>query len=95
MSIDTVALLAGLLLAPVWLVWLGHGLRQKSGRAHTVFWWAVGGNSIAVIVMCIALFAPPLMWHDATLRALVIHWSLLLGPIAGGLVGVLAARTRC
>ena len=88
MSMNTIALLAGLLLAPAWLTWLGHGLRHRTARAHAVFWGAVIGNGIAVILICIALLAPPVMWTDDTLRSAAIHWSLLIGTIAGALAGV-------
>jgi hypothetical protein len=87
MTIHTVALLIGLLLAPAWLTWLGHGLRQKNTRTHAIFWGAVIGNGIAIIIMCIALFTPPVLWTDATLRSIAVNWSLLIGTAGGALIG--------
>ena len=87
MIVHMIALVVGLLLAPAWLTWLGHGLRQKNSRTQAVFWGAVIGNSIALIIMCVALFTPPVMWTDATLRSLAIHWSLLVGTVVGAVIG--------
>ena len=89
MTVHTAALLAGLLLAPAWLVWLGHGLRNRSPRMWRVFWGGVIGNALAIVIVCIALFTPPLMWRDASMRALVIHWGLLAATALGAAIPLL------
>lgn len=93
MSGAQAALLAGLFLAPALLLWLGHGFRRRSGRWRRVFWGAVIGHTLAMLLMTVAALYPPVEWGgEGFWRDFAVHWSLALGAIVGALAG--AAQPR-
>ena len=92
MSIGSAALLLGLIVPPLLLLWLGHGYRTRSKMARTVFWGGVLGYIAAALAVNVAAMAPPVRWDDAGARALLVHGGLLVGPALGALVGGLAGR---
>lgn len=92
MSPGGAALLLGLVVPPLLLLWLGHGYRTRSKTARTAFWGGVLGYIVAALAVNVAALAPPVRWDDAGARALLVHGGLLVGPAFGLLVGGLAGR---
>lgn len=84
------ALLAGLIAAPMALLWLGHRLRDRSGAARGAFWGGVIGHAVGLIVMLVAAMTPPVLWDGAAAREMGVYWAPLLLAAAGAAVG--AAR---
>jgi hypothetical protein len=82
------AFLLGIVVVPGVLVWLGHRMRDRSPRQRRVFWGAVIGHSVALIIALVALHYPPVMWDDGP-RVVLALWSLLLGAGVGALAGAL------
>ncbi len=88
MSAEHWALLVGLFAIPALLLALGHRLRRRRPFWRRVFWGAVAGHSIALLVMLAVTLYPPVGWEGGPRsRDHAVHWSLLLGSIAGGAVG--------
>lgn len=96
MSADQLALLAGLLLAPMALVWLGHGFRTLSLRAKRVFWGGTIGHALGIVLTLVAMMSPPVWWGEggASWRSFAVHWSMLLGALAGIAVGLALRDAR-
>lgn len=94
MSVQGVALLAGLFGAPALLLWLGHGLRHRGPRGRGVFWGAVVGHGVGMAVTLAAALAPPVAWEAGVGRAVLVHGSLALGAVVGGLLAVLGVLVR-
>lgn len=86
MTAASVALLLGLLVAPVALLWLGHGFRALSRRGKRVFWGGVLGHTTGAFVTLALLLSPPVLWAGGA-RGLALHWSLVLGATLGAVTG--------
>ncbi|HEX8318780.1 hypothetical protein [Longimicrobium sp.] len=86
-------LLAGLFLAPVALLWLGHRLRRRAPGARAVFWGATIGHSLGIIATLAAVHYPPVLWTDGW-RAVAVHWSMVAGALLGAAAGAAAGRGR-
>jgi hypothetical protein len=94
-SAGTLAMLVGVFGVPMVLLWLGHRLRRRGPQRRAAFWGGLVGYGIAACVALVASMKPPAMWSDDdTLRGLLGFWSLLVGPAAGALAGLLASRSR-
>ena len=95
MTIHIAAMLAGVFVAPACLLWAGHRLRRRSPRSHRMFWGAVIGHVIALVIGTIAAMTPPEAWTpgDAWRGALSL-WSFLLLPLAGVLAGMRGRSVR-
>jgi hypothetical protein len=96
MTAEHVALLAGLFAVPALLLALGHRLRRRRPLWRRVFWGAVAGHSVAILVMLTATLYPPVAWEGGLrVRDVVVHWSLVLGAVVGGAVSAaLPVRRR-
>lgn len=96
MSAEHGALLLGLFVIPALLLGLGHRLRRRPPFWRRVFWGAVAGHSIALLLMLAATLYPPVGWEGGPrARDAAVHWSLLLGSLVGGAVGgVLPSKTE-
>jgi len=93
MTPGVIALLVGLFVVPVALLWGGHRLRRKSPRWRSTFWGALIGYLLSASVSMAAGMLPPATWDgDDTMRGLLGFWSLVLLPAAGAVVGALRAR---
>ena len=91
MSVGLSVMLLGLFGVPAILLWLGHRLRRRTPRRRAIFWWALGGYIVAMVVATGAAFWPPAHWSDAdTARGLAGFWALLLLPALGALIGAVA-----
>ena len=90
MSAEHWALLVGLFAIPALLLALGHRLRRRRPFWRRVFWGAVAGHSIALLVMLAVTLYPPVGWEGGPrARDHAVHWSLLLGSLAGGAAATL------
>ncbi|HWM92378.1 MAG TPA: hypothetical protein VN493_16555 [Thermoanaerobaculia bacterium] len=96
MSAENVALLVGLFAVPALLLALGHRLRRRTPLWRRVFWGGVAGHSIAILAMMAVTMFPPVAWEGGLhARDVAVHWSIVLGGIAGGAVAAaLPARKR-
>jgi peptidoglycan biosynthesis protein MviN/MurJ (putative lipid II flippase) len=93
MSLGLMALLAGLFVVPVALLWMGHRLRRRSAAWRGAFWGAVTGHALGMLVTVAALHYPPVLWGDGGSRPVLVYWPMLLGAVAGGAIGwMLGAR---
>lgn len=89
MTLGTVALLLGIFVVPAVLLWAGHRMRRRSPAWHRVFWGAVMGHLVALVIGSVAGMMPAEQWAGSdTLRGAAGLWSFLVLPI----VGVLLAR---
>ena len=89
MMLDRLALLLGFFAGPLLALRLGNRFRDRSVPARRIFWGAVIGHSLGMIVTLIATMLPPIAWeHGPALRHVLVHWSML----AGSVLGVLAAQ---
>jgi protein-S-isoprenylcysteine O-methyltransferase Ste14 len=87
------ALLAGLFLAPLTLLALGHRLRERTRIQRGAFWGGVIGHSIALIIAVTAMHAPPVLWDSPT-RVAMAFWLMLTGAALGATAGALRAHHR-
>jgi hypothetical protein len=88
MSAENWALLLGLFAVPALLLALGHRLRRRPPFWRRVFWGAVAGHSLALLVTLAASLYPPIGWEGGPRpRDHAVHWSLALGALAGGAIG--------
>lgn len=93
MTIGVVAMLAGIFLVPALLLSAGHRFRRRSLRTQSVFWGALAGHLVALVVGTCAALVPAEQWApDDVLRGALALWSFLLLPFLGGLVGLVRSR---
>ena len=89
MSVGVLALLAGLFLMPVLLLYMGHRLRRRSRRWRLIFWGALFGHTIAAMFALWYSMVPPELWTSADFtRGLFGFYGMLLGALAGAVIGV-------
>lgn len=94
MTAGLAAMLVGLFVVPVLLLWSGHRLRRRSSRWQYVFWGALVGHVVAIPIAAIAAMTPPVEWAGSdVLRGALGFWSLLVLPAAGALVGGFRGRS--
>lgn len=87
---ERAALLLGLFGAPVALLWLGHRLRDRSPRQRGAFWGGAAGHTAAIALTLIVALTPPIWWHEGGFwRDFAVHWSMLIGFLAGTGAGLL------
>ena len=88
LSAEHLALLVGLFAIPALLLALGHRLRRRRPFWRRVFWGALAGHSIALLVVLAVALSPPVGWEGGPRpRDHAVHWSLLCGALAGGAIG--------
>lgn len=93
--VGRVAFLIGLFVAPAVFLWLGQRLRDAGAARRGAFWGGVTGHTLALVATALAAMAPPIVWTGgALLRELVVHWSLVVGAVAGAAVGAAAGLRR-
>ena len=92
MTPGMLALLAGLFAAPAVLLWLGHRYRRQARRPRRVFWGAVAGHAVGMLVTVAAAHYPPVFWGGGPAwREAAVHWSMLIGAVAGAAAGWMLA----
>ena len=96
MSAEHLALLVGLFVIPALLLVLGHRLRRRKPFWRRVFWGAVAGHSVALLIMLAATMYPPVLWEGGLrARDIAVHWSMVLGAVVGSAIAAaLPARKR-
>ena len=82
------ALLIGLLVMPMLLLWLGHRLRDRSAVQRGAFWGGVIGHTTALIIALVALHYPPVMLTGG-MRSTVALWAMVALGAAGAALGAL------
>lgn len=82
------ALLLGLFVVPLFLLLLGHRLRDRGRRQRAAFWGGVIGHTSALFVSITALHYPPVIWSSQA-RVLIAFWLMLIGGVAGATIGAL------
>jgi Mg/Co/Ni transporter MgtE len=95
MTMNGLALLLGLFGAPAALATLGHRFREQAPRQKRRFWGGVIGYVAGLALALSAMMVPPVWWEGSgPLREGAIHWSMLVGLLAGILVGTLLPGAR-
>ena len=95
MTAGIVVFLVGLYVIPIGLLWIGHHLKRRSARARRIFWGAIIGHCIAGTLAVVAGIMLPEEWTaQERLRGFLGLWSLLIFPVAGGIVGAVRNRSR-
>jgi hypothetical protein len=95
MSAEHVALLVGLFAIPALLLALGHRLRRRPPFWRRVFWGAVAGHSLALLVTLAAALFPPVAWAEGPRpRDNAVHWTMVLGSLIGGAIGGVLPSSR-
>jgi hypothetical protein len=89
MSLGLIALLAGLFVIPVILLYIGHRLRRRSRRWRLMFWGALLGHTVAAVFALWYSMIPPETWTSADFtRGLFGFYGMLLGALTGALAGL-------
>jgi hypothetical protein len=88
-----VALLMGFFVVPLALLALGHRLRERTVRQRGAFWGGVIGHSLALLAAVTALHYPAVLWSGQA-RVFVAFWLMLIGGVAGVLVGAAVGFRR-
>ncbi len=95
MSAGLFAMLAGLFIVPVFLLYLGHRLRKRSRRARGMFWGALIGHTAGAALATFYSMVPPEEWQSGdTTRGFFGLYAMLLFALVGTLAGFLLARDR-
>lgn len=94
MSLALTALLAGMFVVPVVMLWLGHRLRRRSARARGGFWGAVAGHTLGMLASVAAMHVPAILWAGGDARTIVVYGGMLIGAIAGAAIGWMAGARR-
>ena len=91
MNPGLMAMLAGLFIVPVALLYLGHRLRRRSRRARAVFWGALLGHTLGALFATWYAMVPPEVWTSSdTTRGFFGFYAMLVLAVVGGLIGLLA-----
>ena len=90
MSAGILAMLVGLFLVPLYLLWAGHHWRSRSKRVKGAFWGGVIGHTLASLVATWAAMYKAVHWSaDDTVRGLLGLWLMLLAGVIGMAIGAL------
>ena len=93
MTPGILALLLGIFVVPLLLLWAGHRLRRRPPRWRSAFWGALAGHGLAILIGSLAAMIPPEEWAPSDLwRGLLGLWSFLLLPLIGATVGWLSGN---
>ncbi|MEE4110461.1 MAG: hypothetical protein V2I24_14005 [Halieaceae bacterium] len=81
---NTAALLAGLIVVPLIMLYTCHRFRRRTYRQRRMLWGGFAGYCLSVIVVLLALLWPPVIWtDDQPVRGFLVFWSLALFPAIG------------
>lgn len=95
MTAGILAMLAGLFVVPVALLWTGHRLRRLPPRTRRAFWGGIIGHCVAGTLALVAGMIRPEEWTaQDTARGFLGMWSLVFLPLLGALAGALSTPSR-
>lgn len=95
MSIHLVVFLIGLFVVPIVLLVYGRRIRRRGPGQRALFWGAIAGHCVAVIVAVVLGMIPPEEWtSNDTARGFAGFWSLLVFPIVGALIAAAIRSVR-
>lgn len=95
MTAGVLAMLLGVFVVPMALLWAGHRMRRRSARWHAAFWGALVGHVVALVVAPVAAMTPAEAWMPTdALRGAVGLWAWLVLPVVGGVVGAVRSTPR-
>jgi hypothetical protein len=93
MNVGMTALLLGLFIVPLLLLYLGHRLRRRSRRARGMFWGALVGHTAGALFATWYSMIPPEAWTSSdTTRGFFGLYGMLAGSLIGVLAGIALAR---
>lgn len=93
MTLHVAVFLLGLFGVPLALLAYGHRLRRRSARGRSVFWGAVLGHCLAIVLAVGLGMIPPESWTaEDRWRGFIGLWSLLVFPLAGAAVAYVRHR---
>ena len=93
MTLGLAAMLLGVFVVPTALLWMGHRLRRRPPRWRSMFWGAVIGHVIAMVIGLIWAMMPPEEWAPTDhVRGALAFWSFLVLPLVGGAMGWMRTR---
>jgi hypothetical protein len=88
MSIHILAFIIGLFVVPLALLMVAHKLRRRSTRVRSMFWGAVAGHCVALVLATTwGMIPPETLSSQETARGAASLWSLLALPVVGALIG--------
>ncbi len=92
MTLDRLALLVGLFVAPLLLLVAGHRFARRSPRVRGAFWGALVAYAIAAAAALWVSMVPAASWAETDrLRGFLGFWSMVAAPVVGGALGALRA----
>lgn len=87
---NSVGFLLGVFLIPVIMLSVCHRFRKLKRRQRQIFWGLAIGYAVAVVLVQVALLAPPVRWvPERSLRTFLVYWGLLVLPVLGAVAGLL------
>ena len=92
-----IALMIGLFVVPVFLLWAGHHWRRTGTRMRGAFWGGLIAHSIAALLATVAGLYRPAEWDGGDVwRGFFGFWSMLvlfaIGAVIGAIVNERANR---
>jgi len=91
MTAHLAALLAGLFLAPLAALVLGHRIARRPARTRALFWGLIAGHTVAALLATVVALYLPVRWDDADLwRGFLGYWSMPVGAAVGAAAGWVA-----
>ena len=95
MSVHVLIFLIGLFAVPIALLAFGRRIRRRGLRQRALFWGAIAGHCVALILAVVFGMIPPEEWTSSeTTRGFAGLWSLLVFPIVGALIAAALRRPR-
>jgi MFS family permease len=94
-SVHVLIFLIGLFAVPIALLAFGRRIRRRGPRQRALFWGAIVGHCVALLLAVVLGMIPPEDWTSReTVRGFAGLWSLLLFPIVGALIAAALRRPR-
>ena len=92
---ERVALLIGLIVIPLLLLLAGRRFRDRTPRQRALFWGVLIGHTTGMLITLVLAMFPPVWWHQGPMwRDFLVHFSMLIGAMAGAGVGFAGGRQR-
>ncbi len=93
MNVNLYALLAGLYVVPLILLWQSSRVRRLALPARRFFWGAAIGHCVASVIVVTVALTPVAAWAPTDVaRGLLGWWPLLAIPLVMGLASIILGR---